>query len=116
MSRALLCCGAKRFTRAKRANIGEPLGADGRARPTEREREARHGLKPREWDALGGGRGLVNRETAREAQIKRWADAKRVPTRMAAWARWAKPCVPQTGRGARHNNTSRPPHTKRSAA
>ncbi len=41
--------------RAQRANIGEPLGADGRARPTEREREARHGLKPREWDALGVG-------------------------------------------------------------
>ena len=60
---------------------------------------------------VGGVRAPVG---TREAQIKPWADAKRVPTRHAAWARWAKPCVTQTGRGARHNNTSRPPHTKRS--
>ncbi len=46
------------FRRARqRAFIGEPLGADGSARPTEREREDAKRLKPREWDALGVGGG-----------------------------------------------------------
>jgi hypothetical protein len=99
-----------------RIHRGAPAGADGRARPTERESVRRKAAEAARMGRARSGRGVVLPWVRAKRKLKNWADAKREPTRNAARARRAKLAVPQPSRGARHNNTSQTATTKRSAA